>query len=85
MIVVLFLLVLLAIAGVLGAVLKAALVLVASAALFAIVSAWFVWWAIRRQLANAQRTLERSGVQIRIEQVTRPRDGEARPSIDDRY
>jgi membrane protein implicated in regulation of membrane protease activity len=85
MVVVLFLLVLLAIAGVLGVVLKAVVVMVATAALFAIVSAWFVWWAIRRQLVKTQQALERTGTQIRIGRVVRSRDGGAPPPIDDRY
>ena len=85
MVVVLFLLVLLAIAGLLSAVLKAVVILVAAVALSAVVIGWFAWWSLRRRITRAQQAIGRATTQVRVGRVLRPRPTDRPGSVDDRY
>ena len=79
----LFILVLLAIAGVLGAVLKAFALLVMVGIVAAITLAVIAWYALRHQLRKLDRELDRRATRI---QVGQPRPNEQLPpSRDDRY
>jgi hypothetical protein len=84
MIVFLFVVLLLAIAGLLGVVLKAAIVIVGTAVLAAAILAAAAWYWFKHQLTKAQRALDRTATDIRVGEVRRsPRD--APPLRDDRY
>ena len=87
MLVFLFIVVLLAIAGLLGVVLKAAILIIGTAVLAAAVFAAFVWYWFKRQLTKARRELDQRSTNIRIGQVQRsPGEPEALPPRrDDRY
>lgn len=82
MVFILFLLLLAAILGILGAVLKAVAFLVLTAVLTTIALAALAGWWIRRQLRRAQQTLDRRVVDGRSPSAD---PGSLPPSHDDRY
>ena len=92
MLVLLLILAVLAIAGVLGAVLKAVFVLAAALVLAAVIVGWLGWRWLRRQLEpSAGRWEVTSGTtgttEIRVGKAERPAETADRepPAIDERY
>jgi membrane protein implicated in regulation of membrane protease activity len=85
MVVFLFVLVLLAIAGLLGVVLKVAVLIVGTAVLAAAVLAVFAWYWFRHQLTKAQRALDRHATDIRVGDIRRSSGDVGAPERDDRY
>jgi hypothetical protein len=83
MVVFLFVVLLLAIAGLLGVVLKAAIVIVGTAVLAAAILAAAAWYWFKHQLTKAQRSLDRTATDIRVGEVRRSAD--TPPLRDDRY
>jgi threonine/homoserine/homoserine lactone efflux protein len=82
MLVFLFILLLLAIAGLLGVVFKAVALLILFAVLTTAVLVALAWWALRRQMAKLDRELSRRQTDI---QVGSPQRDELPPKRDDRY
>jgi peptidoglycan/LPS O-acetylase OafA/YrhL len=85
MFVFLFIVVLLAIAGLLGVVLKAAILIIGTAVLAAAVFAAFAWYWFKHQLTKARRELDQGSTNIRIGQVGPSSRQPLPPERDDRY
>jgi peptidoglycan/LPS O-acetylase OafA/YrhL len=85
MVVFLFVVFLLILAGLLGVVLKAAILLMGTAFLAAVIFAGIVWYWVKHQVAKAQRAIDRQSTNIRIGQVRRSADTSLPPARDDRY
>jgi peptidoglycan/LPS O-acetylase OafA/YrhL len=85
MFVFLFIVVLLAIAGLLGVVLKAAILIIGTAVLAAAVFAAFAWYWFKHQLTKARRELDQGSTNIRIGQVRPSSRQPLPPERDDRY
>ena len=85
MLIFLFVVLLLLIAGLLGVVLKAAIVMLATAVLAAVIFAGIVWYWFKHQIAKAQRALDRQSTSISVGQVRRSPDASLPPTRDERY
>ena len=88
MLVLLFILILLAVAGLLGVVLKVIASVVLVGIVIAITLAAIGYLAVRHQLRRAQTSLDRRSTDIRIGQAYRDKDrsgDELPPPRDDRY
>lgn len=85
MLVFLFLLVLLAIAGLLGVVLKAVVVIVASVVLATLVVGWLGWRAVKRHVARSNYELTVRRTDVRVGEISRTPPDDAPPAVDERY
>jgi len=85
MLVFLFLLVLLAIAGLLGVVLKAVVVIVASVVLATLVVGWLGWRAVKRQVARSNYEFTVRRTDVRVGEISRTPTDDAPPAVDERY
>jgi len=82
----LFLVVLLLLAGLLGVVLKAAIVVIGTAVLVAAILGATAWYWFKHQLTKAQRALDRHATDIRVGDIRRSAgDAGSPPQRDDRY
>lgn len=81
----LFLLVLLAIAGLLGVVLKAVVVIVAAVVLTVAILGWLGWRAVKRQLARSTDELTVRRTHVQVGEISRTPPDDEPPAVDDRY